>query len=309
MSVTLLEVDNTSPIDAKPINDLSERATSAAASESREKQSRHQTDRYVNDRDGDNRYVDDRYVNDRHANERVRTRRKAAPLRRAVGRSFGKWVGILTAVLLIGAFGGPLLHRIWNGFNPMAERTVDRTGPALLQAMSDLHDYRAAEGQFQVTVDVEKDAKWLPAAIHGERVVLNAVGHVDAGVDFSNLDASAIVVDPKTKAVTITLPAATVRKAELDLAASTILQHKRGLFDRLGSTFGGAPSTDQAVYRLAETKLQAAAESSDLVKLAETNTRQMLTALVKGLGHDNVTITFAVPGVSVAPGAVPPAAL
>ena len=117
------------------------------------------------------------------------------------------------------------------------------------------------------------------------------------------------MVDPATKAVNITLPHATARKAELDLAGSTVVQHKRGLFDRLGSTFGGAPSTDRSIYQLAETKLQAAAAASDLVDRAEINTRQMLTALARGLGHESVTITFADPGESDTPGPVSPAAL
>lgn len=220
------------------------------------------------------------------------TVRRRAPLRRAIGRSFGKWIAISVAVLMIAAFGGSLLHRIWSGFNPMAQRTVDRTGPVLLEAISDLHDYRAAEGSFQVTVDIEKDAKWLPSAIRGEHVVLNAVGHVDAGVDFSNLNASAVTIDESTKAVTITLPRAEIRDAEIDLQASKIVQYKRGLLDRLGSTFGDAPSTDRTVYNLAEQKLLAAAKASDLVTRAEANTRQMLTALTKGLGHERVTIVF-----------------
>lgn len=235
-------------------------------------------------------------------------RPKLAPVRRAVGRSFGKWAAICLAVVMIGAFGGPLVRRLWSGWDPMGQRTVDRTGPALLAAITDLHDYRAAEGTYQVTVDVEKDAKWLPAAIRGERVVLNAVGHVDAGVDFSKLDASSITVDASTKAVTITLPPATLRDAEVDLSSSRVVQHKRGLLDRLGSAFGDAPAADQAVYRLAEDKLQAAAEASDLVSRAEANTRQMLTAFARGLGHENVTVVFVDPNATGATTTVSPAA-
>jgi Protein of unknown function (DUF4230) len=225
------------------------------------------------------------------------TTRKSAPVRRSIGRSFGRslgtWTAIILSVLLLGTFGGPLLRRVWGGFNPMAQKTVDRTGPALLAAITGLHDYRAAEGTFQVTVDIEKDAKWLPAAIRGEHVVLNAVGHVDAGVDLSNLGPESVAVEPKTGAVSVTLPHATLHQPELDLAASKIVQHKRGILDRLGSTFGDPPATDRAVYGIAESKLRTAAQASDLTLRAEINTRQMLVAFAKGLGHDNVTINFA----------------
>jgi hypothetical protein len=225
-----------------------------------------------------------------------------------LSRSLDKWVAIGLTMLMLGAFGGPLLRRMWNGIDPFAQKTVDHTGPTLLESITELHDYRAAEGTFNVVVDVEKDAKWLPAAIRGERVVLNAVGHVDAGVDFATLDAQAIVIDPKTNGVTITLPHAALRKAQLDLGASKVLQHKRGVLDRLGSAFGDAPATDRKIYQLAETKLDAAAQASDLVARAETNTRLMLSAFARGLGHSNVTIKFAVPGESVAPGTASPAA-
>ena len=43
--------------------------------------------------------------------------------------------------------------------NPFRTEEVDRTGPAVLKALEDLHEYRAATGSYQVMVDIEKDAK------------------------------------------------------------------------------------------------------------------------------------------------------
>jgi Protein of unknown function (DUF4230) len=217
---------------------------------------------------------------------------RRAPIRTAIGRSIGNW-------LVLGALGlgllfvsGSLLSLLTNRFNPLATRTVDRSGPALLTAISDMHTYQAATGDFQVVVDVEKDAKWLPSAIRGERVVLLAQGSVDAGVDLGAIGPRSISIDPTTDAVTITIPHATLGTAHLDLKASTIVRHDRGLFDRIGSTFGDTSQTDQATYVLAEAKLHKAALDSELLTKAETNTANMLRQLITGLGHTQVTVHF-----------------
>lgn len=217
---------------------------------------------------------------------------KRAPLRTAVSRSLGKWLAIgVVSVGLLGV-GGYLATRILGHFQPFAQRTVDRTQPAILQAITDLHDYRAASASFDIVVDVEKDARWMPAALRGEHTVMSARGSVDAGVDLSALNATAVVVDSKTKAITVNLPHAQLRKPTLDLAATKTVVHQRGLLDRLGSAVGGAPNSERPMLQLAEKKLAAAARASDVSERAEENTQAMITSLVRGLGHDDITVTF-----------------
>lgn len=219
-------------------------------------------------------------------------RPRHAPVRGAFGRSLGKWLAIGLVALVAFTFAGPIASRLWRGIDPFASKTVDRSQPALLQAITQMHDYRAASGTFQVVVDVEKDAKWMPAAIRGERTVLMAEGNVDAGVDLRSITASSLVVDRAAKSVTITLPHARLRSAHIDLARSKVIERRRGMLDRLGSTFGGAPASDQAIFRLAERKLHAAAVASTVRTVAETNTRAMLSGLVTGLGFEHVRVVF-----------------
>jgi hypothetical protein len=218
---------------------------------------------------------------------------RARPLRAALARAFGKWLALVLAFGAVVMLGGPRLLSFFHNSQPFAERTVDRTPPAILQALTDLHDYRAASATFDIVVDVEKDARWMPAALRGERKVMMARGSVDAGVDLDGLDASAVAVDPITKAITITLPHASVRRPALDLASTRMVVHQRGLLDRIGSAVGSAPSSDKPMLSLAETKLADAARASDVTTRAEQNTRAMITALVNGLGHANVRVMFA----------------
>jgi hypothetical protein len=178
--------------------------------------------------------------------------------------------------------------------NPFQEETVDRTGPAVLKSIRNLEDFRAASGHFQVIVDIEKDTRFLPGAIKGERVLFVAVGSVDAGVDFSGLDEGAVEVSDDRTSVVLELPPATYRDPELDFERSYVYDRDRGVIDRIGSFFDDDPGGDSELYRLSEERLAAAArDGSGLLARAERNTRLMLEGLLRALGFTSVEIRFA----------------
>ena len=219
------------------------------------------------------------------------------PAARAVrgGRGFLGSVGRVGAVILAVLLGWVGVHHIGDlipGFsNPFGTEKVDRTGPAVLKALDDLHEYKAATGSYQVMVDIENDAKWLPAFVKGERTLFLAQGSVDAGVDFSNLGPGAVTVNPD-HSVTISLPHATVSKPVLDTAASHVVDRDRGLLDRLGSVFSDSPTGESALYAAAEPKLRAAADEGALVHKADDNTTAMLQKFLGALGYDKVNVVF-----------------
>src|ERR687896_1637893 len=120
--------------------------------------------------------------------------RRVVRVRRGLFGGTVRVVAVIVAVLL-GWTGlqhiGDLLPD-WG--NPFKTEEVDRTGPAVLQALNDLHEYRAATGSYQGMVDVEKDAKYLPSFLKGERTLFLAQGSVDASVDFSALGSESVTV-------------------------------------------------------------------------------------------------------------------
>ena len=172
------------------------------------------------------------------------------------------------------------------------QQVIDRSPAPLLTALDDLAQYHAATGTFQVLVDVEKDTPYLPSAISGERTTLFATGNVDAFVDFTNLGPERIIVSDDRRSVAITLPPAQLAAATVDPAASRVVGRERGLVERVSGAFESSPTDDQALYQLAEDKLDAAARGSDLTARAEDNTRQMLTTLARSLGYEQVTVAF-----------------
>jgi hypothetical protein len=208
-------------------------------------------------------------------------------------RSRMPWGAILlVGVILLLLFGrGWLPDLIPSLPNPFAEKTVDRSGPAVLKAIEDLSEYRAASGHFESIVDLEKDTK-LPASILGERTLFLAVGDVDAVVDFNAVDDSAVRVSNDRRSATITLPPPRFSEARLDVDRSRVVDHDSGILNHVGSIVGGGGS-DRELYRLGKEKLDVAARSdSGLLARARENTTHMLEGLLSSLGFRQVTVRF-----------------
>ncbi len=173
-------------------------------------------------------------------------------------------------------------------------RTIDRSGPAVLKAITDLGDFRAASGYYELVVDVEKDVKPVPSFLAGERVLFIAAGTVEVGVDLRGLGSGSVTLNDARTSATLTLPKPTLSKPSLDVERSYIYSQQRGLIDRLNDAVGSNADDQQELYALASRRLaDAAAKSDDLITRGETNTRSMLEGLLRSLGFTDVTVTFA----------------
>ena len=174
--------------------------------------------------------------------------------------------------------------------NPLEQEVVDHARPALQLALADLSEYHAAEGTFEVVVDLEKDTPYLPDLVSGERTTYLAIGSVDGLVDFRALGEDAVQVQGQS--VTITLPQPRLAAPALDLEQSRVLSRDRGLLERVGGTVSDSPTSEREVALLAETKLADAAAQSDLLQRSQDSTRQMLTGLAQSLGYTDVSVQF-----------------
>lgn len=179
--------------------------------------------------------------------------------------------------------------------NPFGTETVDRSQPAVLKAVADLSRYEAASGNFQVIVDLEKDARLIPDFIRGERTLFVAAGSVEASVDFGQIGDGAVTVTPDGTSVTVALPRARLSDARIDPEASRVVSRQRGLLDRLGGVFSDTPTGERQLYLLAERKVEEAARAGGVRARAEANTRTMLKSMLASLGYTDVTVTFGEP--------------
>jgi hypothetical protein len=204
------------------------------------------------------------------------------------------WGLITLALLVIAIFGGVSWVRgILPDFdNPFAETTVDRSGPAVLKSIQDLHEYHAATGDFQQVVDLEKDTA-LPSGLLGSRTLFIAYGSVDATVDFSTIGDGAVEVSDNRLSAMITLPTPQLSEARIDPTRSYVYDHDEGVFNEIGDLFSTDENGQQELYVIAEERITASArQGSGLVARAQENTRAMLTSMLTALGFETVLVNF-----------------
>ncbi|MFD5034361.1 DUF4230 domain-containing protein [Streptomyces sp. NPDC058405] len=206
-----------------------------------------------------------------------------------------RWSTLPIALLVVAAllFLGSRLDLLPGFGDLFGEETQDRTGPTLLTSIQDLDRYEAASGNFQVVVDLEKDAKYLPDAIRGTRTLYVGAGTVGSYVDFSGIGKDNVQVDEARTTATIRLPHAQLGKPALDADRSYAVSKERGLLDRLGDLFSDNPADERAVNRLAARHIGDAAKDSELTARAEKNTTAMLQGLLRSLGFTSITVVYA----------------
>jgi hypothetical protein len=199
------------------------------------------------------------------------------------------------ALIVAACLGLRAVHVLPSFSNPFASRTTDRSQPVLLQSMRDLSRYVAADGTFQVIVDLQQDKDNIPDFLINDRTLFVGSGTVEEYVDFSALGTSALKVDDTKKSVQITLPPPQQSTAALDMNKSYVVAEERGLLNRVGDAFKNDPNKQQKVYALAQQRITDAAKSSGLDQRAEANTQKMLESLFARLGFTSVSVTFTKP--------------
>jgi hypothetical protein len=204
------------------------------------------------------------------------------------------WAKALTALVLVLVvlFAGLRLSVVPGLKDLFGSETQDRSGPALLKSVQDISRYDAASGNFQVVVDLEKDAKFLPDAVRGTRTLYVGAGTVDAFVDLGKVGEDDVTVNGERTSATLRLPHAALGEPALDPDRSYAVSKQRGLLDRLGDLFSDNPNGEQAVQKLAARHIGDAAKDSELKARAESNTTAMLRGLLTSLGFEEVRVTY-----------------
>ena len=170
--------------------------------------------------------------------------------------------------------------------NPFADQETDRSQPVLLQSMRDLSRYVAADGTFQVIVDLQENKENIPDFLVNQRTLFVGSGSVEAYVDFSSLAEGAIEVDEDEQHRRRSrCPRRSCPQAALDMERSYVVAEERGLLNRIGDAFRSDPNQQQRVYQEAQKRITEAARSSGLDQRARENTQKMLESLLARLGY------------------------
>jgi hypothetical protein len=208
-------------------------------------------------------------------------------------KKFTGAVALIAGLVVAGIVGFQLLD------SPFSTVTKDHSPPPVLLELRDLADFHAAQAQFEVTLDLEKDVQWVPSAIAGERVQFVGVGTVDAVVDFKNLGAGGVQISDDAKAVVVTLPGAYAMDPVLDHDLSHVMNRDRGLLNRIGGMFNDNPTSEATLYDAAMNKMADAATQTDLIDRAQEHTTFVLTGMLRAMGFEQIDIVFQVSSASV----------
>ena len=201
-------------------------------------------------------------------------------------------VVVLVALPLVGGLGGLL-----GALNPFDSERHERIDPAVLTALHDADELRAATAELQVVIEVEDDTRFLPDVLSGQQTTFLAAGAVDAVVDLGEAD----VRRAADGAVVVTLPVPVIDRVALDNERSRVLDRDRGLFDRVGDVFSDNPDDDADLYALAEGELRRAAGETGLLAQAEDSATATVEQLLAGAGIDDVSVVFVEPATTTSP--------
>jgi hypothetical protein len=171
------------------------------------------------------------------------------------------------------------------GYSPFP--ASQRTQTVLLKSIKDVSQLHSAIGTFELVVDTGDDDEGMPDIIAGRRTLFVAAGTVNAHVDLAGLAEKDLTLSPDGKSLELRLPEPELDKPDIDHDRFKVYKDDRGLVDRIADVFDAPQQAE--LYKLAEAKMAAAAEKSELRERAAENARATLTGLFRPLG---IQVTF-----------------
>jgi len=155
------------------------------------------------------------------------------------------------------------------------------TGPVVVEGIQELDQLATVRWTESVPVTRESGGDILDRLFSGEKVIVIATGHVEAGVDLKDLGKDDVSVNGET--VTINLPEPEILSANLD-------EGKTRVYDRDFSPLNIRPDDDlveKARLRAVE-KIEDAARENRILDTAEQNAEDSIRTFVTTLGFDEV---------------------
>jgi hypothetical protein len=186
--------------------------------------------------------------------------------------------GFFTAALLLSVISYP------SGLGRWLQRTLhlDLDQPAIVQRIQRMQRLESVKYTLEKVVTGEKQSRFLPQSLAGERLLLIVRGEVFAGVDLGKLQSSDVQVNGKQ--VKITLPRAEIFSTRLDNNQTRVYSRETGLL------VPADPNLESEVRAEAERQLLQAALIDGILNTASTNARATVTTLVQALGFSDVQV-------------------
>jgi len=193
-------------------------------------------------------------------------------------RLVGFLFGFVTAALLITV--------TWWVSSSRSSRVVriDASRPSVIAQIQKLQRLETVVFGMDKIVVGERESKYLPKFLAGDRLLLIVFGEVTAGIDLSRVQASDVDVDPEGPVIRLKIPAPEIFSTRLDNERTRVYSRETGLFSRVD------PDLETDVRREAERQVRQAAVEGGIMDTAKSNAGTTLTAFLQGLGFASVTV-------------------
>jgi Protein of unknown function (DUF4230) len=202
------------------------------------------------------------------------------------GGGFGVTLALALVIVVLSIALGIALTRFGEQLpilGPLFEEEPARTttGPVVVEGIQDLNQLATVRWTESVPVTRESGGNQFEQIFSGERVLLIAVGEVEAGVNLADLSRDDVQVNGET--VTIRLP-------EPEILSTSLIEDETRVYDRDFSLLNFRPDDDlvEEARGAAEDKITQAARENDILNYAENNAEDSIRAFVTTLGFEEV---------------------
>lgn len=203
-------------------------------------------------------------------------------------KSGGIWTTLALALLIVvlavaGGIGlaryGSSLPMVGWLFGDGQPRTT--TSPVVVEGVQKLDRLATVRSTQSVVVTKETGGTELRRFLTGEKVLIVAVGDVEAGVDLSSIGEGDVRVEEKS--VEIRLPDPEVFSVSLDEDKTRVYDRDQGLLNLRPDD-----ALVEEARRDATDELRSAARKNDILKTAEQNAEDSIRAFATTLGFEKV---------------------
>lgn len=194
------------------------------------------------------------------------------------GATIGFLLGLLTATLLIALVW-------WLSARPGSRIVrIDASRPSVVSQIQKLQRLETVVFGMDKIVVGERESKYLPRFLAGDRLLLIVFGEVTAGIDLSRVQANDVDIDPEGPVIRLTIPAPEILSTRLDNERTRVYSRETGLFSRVD------PDLETDARREAERQVRQAAVEGGILDTATKNARVTLSSFLQGLGFEHVTV-------------------
>jgi hypothetical protein len=167
------------------------------------------------------------------------------------------------------------------------------TSPITIQAVTvldkiqSLSQLTVSKFSYSSVITSQRDLPPVLAGLYGDKLVMVAVGHVNAGIGLNQLTSSSITGN--ADAMTIRLPPPQLFDCYLNEPASYVISRETGVFSR------PAPNLDQEAKRYAVRQFRDMALKAGILDTVQENSQRVIHVLVTNLGVKSVTVVTTPP--------------